>query len=349
MNIDFERSKIYEKLSYSPEPAGYQGKLPWIVQQQIAATNGVQYVDRIGKLTDYPSYELPVGRVSNGIMLDIGQGWGRWLVAGSEKGYIPVGVDLRLEFCQVARQTMSARNVNGYTVVADLQNLPFQDQVFDLVWSFSVIQHTHKHRMLACLEHINRILKNTGFAKLEFPNKNGIHNYFGPAKKFASVANDFNSWEVRYYTPGEYMDFFKAIFSEASIDIHSFLGIGVLKEDLKYVSVKNKILCMASLAGTSIAKVIRPLIRVADSLYITAHPAHKSIKQTSHVQDFLHAHQLNPKANLNVVHLLKCLVTGDKLVFDANRNLLINESKTIGYPVIDHVPIMIESEIVRLS
>ena len=54
-NIEFvrkdsfgERSKIYEKLDYTPQPPDYKGKLPWTVQQQIAATNGIQYADRVG-------------------------------------------------------------------------------------------------------------------------------------------------------------------------------------------------------------------------------------------------------------------------------------------------------------
>ena len=38
-----ERSKIYEKLDYKPAPPDYKGKLPWTVQQQKAATNGIQY------------------------------------------------------------------------------------------------------------------------------------------------------------------------------------------------------------------------------------------------------------------------------------------------------------------
>ena len=30
--------------------------------------------------------KLPVKKVSTGLMLDIGTGWGRWLVAGAVKG-----------------------------------------------------------------------------------------------------------------------------------------------------------------------------------------------------------------------------------------------------------------------
>src|SRR5689334_19443529 len=142
--IAFVRSKIYETLDYKPEPKNYSGKVSWIVQQQIAATNGIHYVDRIGKLSEYPIYQLPVPKVAGRkLMLDIGSGWGRWLVAGHNAGYLPVGIDIRLEFCKTQRRVLSDLKKHGYSVVADLENLPFADGIFDLVWSFSVIQHTH--------------------------------------------------------------------------------------------------------------------------------------------------------------------------------------------------------------
>ncbi len=136
-------------------------------------------------------------------------------------------------------------------MVADLKALPFKNDVFDLVWSFSVIQHTHRERLISCLGHIQRILKKDGYAFLEFPNKNGIRNRIGPARKYESDKNDYNSWCVRYYTVAEYKEIFQDIFDNFSFSTHSFLGIGVLKEDLKYVSLKNKIMCSASLAGTA--------------------------------------------------------------------------------------------------
>ncbi|MBC8112287.1 MAG: class I SAM-dependent methyltransferase, partial [Verrucomicrobia bacterium] len=161
-DISFERSKIYEKLDYLPEPADYKGTLPWTVQQQIAQTNGIHYTDRVGKLADYPVYEMPVQTVEKGIMLDIGCGWGRWLVAGANRNYIPVGIDLRLEFCQTALETLKNNNKNGYAVVADLRHLPFQEGIFDLVWTYSVIQHTHYQRMISCLKAINQLLTPNG-------------------------------------------------------------------------------------------------------------------------------------------------------------------------------------------
>ena len=344
-DTEFERSKIYEKLDYVPAPTDYSGKLPWPVQQQIAATNGIQYVDRIGKLTDYPRYELPVDKVTRGLMLDIGSGWGRWLVAGAYKGYIPVGIDLRLEFCQVSRQTLKNAGKNGYTVVADLKEIPFKPNVFDLVWSFSVIQHTHKDRLMGCLNDIKRILKPGGFTKLEFPNKNGIRNHWGSAKKFAAEANDYNSWAVRYYTPAEYKKIFDNIFGNFSYTNHSFLGIGVLKEDLKYVSLKNKLLCGISLTGSLLTKIITPLKYYADSIYIESHKDSGAVAENE-IAEFFAAHQQNPGDNLNIVHLLKCPVSGQALQVSPGKNKVITTDGSIQYPVIDNIPILIRSEII---
>ena len=344
-DIEFDRNKIYEKLDYLPQPEDYNGKLPWTVQQQIAATNGIQYVNRIGKLTDYPTYSLPVKKVRQGLILDIGTGWGRWLVAGAAKGYIPVGIDLRLEFCQTARQTLAASGESGYTVVADLKEIPFQDNLFDLVWSFSVIQHTHRDRLLKCLADIKRILVPGGYTKLEFPNKDGIRNHSGPAKKFAAKADDYNSWVVRYYSIEEYKNIFNNIFGNFSFYNHSFLGIGVLPEDLKYVSLKNKLLCGISLAGTLLTKIIPPLKNIADSIYAEAYKESKGIKNNN-LDQFYKAHQQDPANNLNIVHLLQCPVSGKALQVTADKNFIITTDGLIKYPVKEGIPILIRSEII---
>ena len=347
----FDRSKIYEKMQYKPQPPGYNKPLSWMVQQHVAATNGVHYIDRIGKLEEYPQFELPVEKVEKGIMLDIGNGWGRWLVAGANKGYIPIGIDIRLEFCQTAKETLKNLNKKGYSIVADLQNLPFDTGVFDLVWSYSVIQHTHKKRLLKCLEHINRILKKEGYAFLEFPNKSGIRNRFGPVKEAQKNADDMNSWDVRYYTIPEYKNIFRNYFTGFEFRNHSFLGIGVLREDLKYVSLKNKILCSFSLMGSFFTRVIPGLKNISDSIYIKvrkkADPA-ISLNDPHAVQNFYEAHRRDPDDNLNVQYILRCPISGGPLVLDKDRKRLISEKAGVAFPVENGIPIMIASEAVKL-
>ncbi len=349
-NIEFNKSKIYEKLKYEHEPKNYEGKLPWTVQQQIAATNGMHYIDRIGKLIDYPYYELPLPSVGKGIMLDIGNGWGRWLLAGAKKGYIPVGIDIRHEFCKTALETLHNNKQHGYSLVADLKNLPFKNDIFDLVWSFSVLQHTHKNRLRSCIKNIHRILNDSGFAFLEFPNKNGIRNRFTTVKRESFKADDYNSWGVRYYTIKEYRDFFKTVFANFEFQNHSFLGIGVLPEDMKYVSFKNKVICMASLLSSYLTKIIPPLKYISDSIYIKACKQSEN-RISSSVDDitlFLDAHKNDPTDNLNIRFLLRCPISGSSLELNANRTKLIVQKEGIAYPILDGIPIMIESEVEQL-
>lgn len=344
INEDFNRSKIYEKMDYAPEPAGYSSNIPWIVQQQIAATNGIHYVDRIGRLKDYPIFELPVPAVSGDkLMLDIGNGWGRWLVAGANKGYIPVGLDIRLEFCRTALKSLQLQGKKGYSVVGDLENLPFKDNIFDLVWSFSVIQHTHYQRLNNCLEHVNRILHREGFTYLEFPNKNGIHNRFGPVKASAHEVDDINSWCVRYYTPKEYKAVFDKYLDGFSYDNHSFLGIGVLKEDLKYVSPKNKVLSLASLVLSALTHVVPGMKNLSDSLYIRSSKKEKQPADKDSLSLFLQSHH-RQWDNLNVVPLLRCPKFGGDLTLSTDRKKLLALEAGIAYPVECGIPILVKSE-----
>ena len=230
-------------------------------------------------------------------------------------------------------------------VVADLKEIPFKENLFDLVWSFSVIQHTHKERLLNCLAHIKRILASGGFTKLEFPNKNGIRNKTGPAKKYADKADDYNSWAVRYYTIEEYKNIFTNIFGNFRFYNHSMLGIGVLKEDLQFVSLKNKLLCGISLAGSLLTKIIPPLKNRADSIYVEAIKEGEGNTNSS-LEKFYQAHQADPSDNLNIVHLLQCPVTGSALTISADRSFVSSADGNIKYPVKDGIPILIRSEII---
>jgi hypothetical protein len=343
----FDRSKIYEKLEYQPEPAGYDGKIPWVIQQQIAATNGIHYANSVGKLQEIPIPPIPIpaAQRQGKLCLDIGCGWGRWLVAIGRKGYIPLGIDIRHEFCVSARETLQLHQLHGYTVVADLKNLPFQDGVLDAVWSFSVIQHTHCERLQHCIAHIYRILNKNGFCFLEFPNKYGMRNFFGPVKEAKTREMDYNSWAVRYYSIAEYKAFFEAKFNNFKAIVHSMLGIGVLPNDLQYTNGwKNRLQIALSLLATQVAKIIPPLVQIADSIYVycTKREENNNELADSAVQAFWQAHQTNPQNNLNILPLLRCPASGGALRLEGNE--LISDAAKLTYPVLDGVPILIVAE-----
>jgi uncharacterized protein len=340
------RERIYERLDTIPRPESYKGKIPWVVQQQIAATNGIHFLNSIGSLSEYPIPEIPLDNAKNDgdLLLDIGNGWGRWLVAAANKNYIPVGIDLRLEFCETARKVLHANGENGYSLVADLQNLPFLSYVFDVVWSFSVIQHTHFDRLTRCLSHIERILADNAYCFLEFPNRKGIRNRFGPAAKPNN--SDFDSWDVRYYTPEEYRKIFEVFFDNYKYFNHSVLGIGILPGDAKYArGLKNKAIIHASRTLSNLAELIPSIKSIADSIYI------KSVKHgpadllsRNAKQSFMGAHHKDPTNNLNIIHLLRCPVSGQPVVLSDDHTEVICFPARLAYPIKNDIPIMIPSE-----
>jgi SAM-dependent methyltransferase/uncharacterized protein YbaR (Trm112 family) len=343
----FDRSKIYEKLEIAPKPAGYNGRIPWVVQQQIAATNGIHFKDSVGFLQEYPIPPLPVPAVQEQrLFLDIGCGWGRWLVAAGKKNYLPVGIDIRLEFCETALAVVRDNGFNGHAVVADLKNLPFRNDVFDVIWSFSVIQHTHYDRLNGCLAGIANALKTgAGYCFLEFPNKNGLHNHFGPAKTFAAAAGDYNSWDVRYYTPKEYKDIFLKYFDNFRYTNHSALGIGVLPGDAKYArGFKNKSGIVLSRSLSRLFEIIGPLKAFSDSIYIQCYKNNGDKDTENSAARFMEASRRNPGNNLNIVHILSCPMTKDSLTLSGDGNELISRKAGLAYPIKNDIPILIASE-----
>ncbi len=346
VNPDVVRERVYERLDTRPQPPQYTGKIPWVVQQQIAATNGIHYVNTIGSLSEYPIPEIPVAHANgtNDLLLDIGNGWGRWMVAAANKDYIPVGIDIRLEFCEIARKVLHSNGKNGYAAVADLQNLPFLNNIFNLVWSFSVIQHTHLDRFTRCLSHVERILADNAYCYLEFPNRNGIRNRFGPAAKPNS--SDFDSWDVRYYTPEEYEKIFRVFFDNYHYYNHSVLGIGILPGDGKYAKgLKNKAVITGSRTLSNLATLIPPMKSIADSIYIKSEKhGVADMGSIEAKKSFLTAHALNPSDNLNIIHLLRCPVSGQAVQLSDDRSEAISRFGRLAYPVKNNIPIMIASE-----
>lgn len=350
---EFDRSKIYERLQYAPQPQDYKGPIPWLVQQQVSATNGIHYVDEIGHLTEYPIPPIPIEDAGSAgqLLLDIGCGWGRWLIASARKGYIPIGMDLRLEFCETSLLALRDNGLPGYAVVGDLREPPFQDDVFRAVWSFSVIQHTHRDRLKACLRHIRRMLAPGGFAKLEFPNKDGIRNRLGPARTNARYADDYNSWCVRYYSIREYRRLFTDVFGHFGFTNHSFLGIGILPNDLRYVKrLRNRMVISLSLSLSWVADRLPLLKYLSDSVYIRVGKQHETEggMKKDRIRRFLESHAADPMDNLNIVPLLQCPICQGGLELTEDRRHLVSAKAGVKYPVVNGVPIMIRSEAMPL-
>ena len=251
-------------------------EIPTYVQEMIAATNGRHYRGLIGRLKTLPIPELPVrvrAEVSKSRekpwMLDIGSGWGRWLLAGANAGFLPVGLELKLEAARVARDLLKREGKRGFVVVADAGKPPFAPESFNVIWSFSVLQHLHRKRVRACLERCAELLKRGGLLAIELPTKFGIRNRFIRHAQ-EKEEDDWDSWVVRYYTRQEVDEVVGSKFKETEVRPHAFGGIGYLPADIKYVPWRFRALVLISETFRKLSTAFPFLSKWADSWYVYA-------------------------------------------------------------------------------
>src|SRR2546427_192307 len=120
------------------------GEVEPSVQGSIAATCGHLYRHLVDGLPRYPIPELRLPPGNGALFLELGSNWGRWCIAAGRLGYEPVGIDPSLESIRAASRVARRLGVQAHYVVADARRLPFPDDLFDVVFSYSVFQHFAK-------------------------------------------------------------------------------------------------------------------------------------------------------------------------------------------------------------
>src|SRR4029079_12030944 len=98
----------------------------------------------------------------NSLLLEIGTRTGEWLIAAAKKKYISVGASTNLENARRALNQLRKQKVNGYVVVSDVTNLPFQDDLFDLMWSANIFRPANLKELELFSGQLHRILAKSG-------------------------------------------------------------------------------------------------------------------------------------------------------------------------------------------
>lgn len=85
------------------------------------------------------------------------------------------GVDVMLE--------KESKSKNGRLITKrwDLAKLPYEEDAFDLVYSYHVLEHVTDHLQVLC--ELKRVVKHDGIIFIGFPNKNRIAGYIGTHNK----------------------------------------------------------------------------------------------------------------------------------------------------------------------
>lgn len=237
------------------------------VQLAIAATNGQMYIPLIGKLSRYPIPEqrLPPGQGKR--FLDIGCNWGRWCVSAARKGYAVVGIDPSLEAIRAARRVAQQLGVTGVYLVADARCLPFADKAFDVVFSYSVLQHLDKTEVRQSLLGIARTLKISGVCLIQLPNIFGARSLYNRLKRLFRRRLPA---EVNYYTPLELKRLFEGLIGPTSLSVDGYFSLNIQTTDKDLLPLAYRLVVYVSTLLRKMSGTIPGLMYLADSLYVTS-------------------------------------------------------------------------------
>jgi SAM-dependent methyltransferase/uncharacterized protein YbaR (Trm112 family) len=245
----------------SPPP----GEIDPFVQHIIAATNGLLYIRLVGKLTDYPIPYLRLPPGDGKLFLEIGCNWGRWCVAAARLGYRVVGIDPSLKGIRAARHVAQQLGIEAHYVVGDGRHLPFANDTFHQLFSYSVLQHLSKENTRLTLRESARVLHSAGGFLVQMPNCFGIRCLYHQARRGFHEGRDF---DVRYWTPRELAATFQATFGSARVFVDGFFSLNAQISDVHLLPWKYRAVVYASETLRRISNLFSPLTYVADSLYI---------------------------------------------------------------------------------
>lgn len=240
------------------------------VQKEIAATCGISYQRLIDNLKSYPIPELQLDSCRDKVFLEIGCNWGRWCIAAAQKGFTPVGIDPYFDAIQAAKRVARALGVDVAFLVADGRYLPFKKDSLDVTFSYSVLQHFDKEDTKKALAEIRRVLKREGRSLIQMLNVFGLRSQYNILRRHYKKPESF---EVRYWTPGEIKSIFEQLIGPTDIRVDGFFSANPQKSDIGLLSPHHRLAIYISFFLKAASRVIPPLKVLADSLYAESRKA----------------------------------------------------------------------------
>jgi len=238
------------------------------VQNIVGGTNSNLYRHLQGNLQRYPIPKFPIPLQQGKLLLDIGCNWGRWCIAASKIGCIPIGIDPGLEAILAAKRVAKQLGVEAKYLVADSRCLPFHQNLFDYCYSYSVFQHFSKEDVKSSLTQIKYVLKPDGLSHIHMLNKFGLRSLYVQSKCGFRERKDF---ETRYWSLNELKMVFEQKIGRSQISLGSFF-VQAQETDKDMFTLRDRGIFEVSQLLKKASQKIPFLIQFGDNLFITSYP-----------------------------------------------------------------------------
>lgn len=247
------------------EAAAADDEVDPFVQRIVVGTCGNLYAG--ARLSRYPLPRLPLDEGGGSTFLDVGCNWGRWSIAAARAGYRVSGIDPSLAAVAAARRVASQLGVAADYAVADARRLPYANETFDVVFSYSVFQHFDPSDARLAVGEAARVLRSGGHVLAQMPNAYGLLNLYRQARRRFARATAF---EVRYWEPRQLLAMFRSLVGEAHLEVDGFFSLNAQPSDLDLLPLRSRAVVLGSEALRRLSTVVPPLRYAADSLYVRA-------------------------------------------------------------------------------
>jgi ubiquinone/menaquinone biosynthesis C-methylase UbiE/uncharacterized protein YbaR (Trm112 family) len=238
------------------------------VQAEVPYTCGILYFPLQHGLKRYPIPEMRLPPGNGERLLDVGCNWGRWSISAARRGYRPVGIDPSLEAVRAARRVCAQLEVEATFLVADARFLPFVDGSFEVGFSYGVLQHFSKENARIALDELSRVTRRGAPVVVQMPNKIGLRSL---QQRWRRGFSEGEGFEVRYWSPEELLATFEARFGATKLTADCYFGLGLQGADRDLLPWRYR--CIVSLSEflRRTSRLLPPLTRIADSVYLSTH------------------------------------------------------------------------------
>jgi 2-polyprenyl-3-methyl-5-hydroxy-6-metoxy-1,4-benzoquinol methylase/uncharacterized protein YbaR (Trm112 family) len=267
------REAVPKNMAPSPQVAGQEGAIDAFVNDWVVNTNGNLYRGARGRLKRYPIPQWPLAPAAGKVVVDVGCSWGRWSVAAARAGFFPVGVDVHVDALAAAGRVSRQLGAETSQVCGDVEVLPFRSGSVDVVFSYSVLQHIDRAKVMRFFGEVARVLKPGGLCLVQLPNAYGLYSIARQARRgFRDAAP--GTFEMRYWTRGGIRQAIEeAGLRDLRLRADGFFSQDPQLSDLDLLSPMGKLVVLLSHAGRKAAEALPPLVRFADSLWVEAQAA----------------------------------------------------------------------------
>jgi SAM-dependent methyltransferase len=238
------------------------------VAKLLIGTHGNLYRG-VDTIPHYPIPHFPAIDAPGRRMLDVGCNWGRWSIAAARNGYDVIGIDPSIEAIMAARRIAQQLREHITYVVADARRLPFPDASFDVVFSYSVLQHFPHDAVRTSVEEFGRVLAPGGIVYVQMANRRGVLNLWRLTQRRFREGRAF---EVRYWRTSELRRVF-CLVGDTTLLADGFFTLNPQAADLDLLPRRARAIVRASNRLRSFAAFAPPLALLADSLWVHARKA----------------------------------------------------------------------------